>query len=142
MHLCSLGLQFWCKIKTLLQLSESQLLSYIIAHFAFQSGTFKGSQLNWVTLIKEAYAIYMAFCKFLYYVEGSRVIIWCDHAPLKKFLEGRMLNNKVNNWGIELSYFQIDFQYIKGKRNVMADALHKLKKLGSYKPQNPEAEGK
>ena len=28
---------------------------------AYQSGTFKGTQLNWATLTKEAYAIYMAF---------------------------------------------------------------------------------
>ena len=32
---------------------------------AFQSGTFKGSQLNWATLTKEAYAIYMAFQEVL-----------------------------------------------------------------------------
>ena len=38
---------------------------------AYQSGTFKGSQLNWATLTKEAYAIYMAFRKFSFYLEGA-----------------------------------------------------------------------
>ena len=38
---------------------------------AYQSGTFKGSQLNWATLTKEAYAIYMAFRKFSFYLDGA-----------------------------------------------------------------------
>ena len=38
---------------------------------AYQSGTFKGSQLNLATLTKEAYAIYMAFRKFSFYLEGA-----------------------------------------------------------------------
>ena len=82
---------------------------------AYQSGTFKGSQLNWATLTKEAYAIYMAFHKFSFYLEGALTNLRCDHAPLEKFLQGKTLNNKVNNWGIELSNFKIIFQHIKGK---------------------------
>ena len=77
---------------------------------AFQSGTFKGSQLNRATLTKEVYAIHMAFRKFSYYLEGAKTILRCDHAPLCKFLSGKTMNNKVNNWGIELSNFQIEFQ--------------------------------
>ena len=53
---------------------------------AFQSETFKGSQLNWATLKKEAYAIYMACRKFSYYLEGAKTILRSDHAPLQKFL--------------------------------------------------------
>ena len=109
---------------------------------AFQSGTFKGSQLNWATLTKEAYAIYMAFWKFSYYLEGAKIILRCDHAPLKKFLQGKTLNNKVNNWGIELSNFNIEFQHIKGKRNILADALSRLKRLGLYTAQDPEPYGR
>ena len=70
---------------------------------AFQSGTFKGSQLNWATLTKEAYAIYMAFRKFSYYLEGAKTILRCDHVPLCKFLGGKTMNNKVN-WDIELQF--------------------------------------
>ena len=55
---------------------------------AFQSGTFKGSQLNWAALTIEADAIYMAFHRFSYYLEGARTILRCDHVPLQKFLGG------------------------------------------------------
>lgn len=109
---------------------------------AFQSGSFKGSQLNWAALTKEAYAIYMGFRKLSYYLEGAQTILWCDHAPLKKFLAGRTLNNKVNNWGIELSSFHIEFNHIKGKKNVMADALSRLKRLGLYEEVEPEQDDK
>ena len=108
---------------------------------AFQSDIFKGSQLNWATLKKEAYAIYMAFQKYSYYLEGATMLLRSDHAPLRKFLAGKTLNNTVNNWGIELSSFQIFFQHIKGKHNVMADALSRLKRKGLYEAQDPEPEG-
>ena len=107
---------------------------------AYQSGTFKGSQLNWATLTKEAYAIYMAFRKFSFYLEGAFTNLRCDHAPLEKFLQGKTLNNKVN-WGIELSNFKIKFQHIKGKKNVMADALSRLKRLDLYDSQDLEPVG-
>ena len=98
-----------------LESTDSQGANATLHPIAFQSGTFKGSQLNWATLKKEAFAIYMAFHKFSYYLGGAKKILQCDHAPLQKFLEGKTLNNKVNNWGIELSNFQIDIRHIKGK---------------------------
>ena len=108
---------------------------------AFQNGTFKGSQLNWATLKKKAYAIYMAFRKVSYYLEGATTNLRSDHYTLRKFLAGKTLNNTVNNWGIELSSFRIFFQHIKGKHNVMADALSRLKRKGLYIAQDPEPEG-
>ena len=84
----------------------------------------------------------MAFHKFSYYLDGARTVLQCDHAPLQKFLQGKTLNDKVNNWGTERSNFQIDFQHIKGKCNVMADALSRIKRLGLYSPHDPEPDGR
>ena len=83
----------------------------------------------------------MAFRKFSFYLEGAFTNLRCDHAPLEKFLQGKTLNNKVNNWGIELSNFKIKFQHIKGKKNIMADALSRLKHLDLYDSQDPEPVG-
>ena len=38
----------------------------------YMSGLFKGSQLNWACLTKEAYAIYMSVKKLTYYVEDAQ----------------------------------------------------------------------
>ena len=78
------------------------------------SGLFKGSQMNWACLTKEAYAIYMSIKKLAYYFEDADITLRSDHLPLKKFLAKNTLNSKVNNWAIEISPFCITFEYIKG----------------------------
>ena len=47
------------------------------------SGLFKGSQLNWAVLTKEAYAIYMSIRKLTYYLEDAEITLRSDHLPLK-----------------------------------------------------------
>ena len=80
----------------------------------YTSGLFKGSQINWATLTKEAYAIYISIKKLNYYLQAADIILRSDHLPLKKFLEKKTLNTKVNNWAVEISPYKIKFEYIKG----------------------------
>ena len=42
------------------------------------------------------------------------------------FLEQNTLNLKVNRWAIEISPYCIDFQYIKGIKNTLADTMSRL----------------
>lgn len=95
----------------------------------YQSGLFKGSQLNWATLTKEAFAIYMSVKKLAYYLEDADITLRSDHLPLKKFLEQNTLNSKVNNWAVEISPFRIKFEYIKGIKNTLADTMSRLIKI-------------
>ena len=87
----------------------------------FASGLFKGSQLNWVALTKEAFAIYSSIKNLSYYLEDTDIILRSDHLPLKKFLQKNTLNSKVNNWAVEVSPCRIQFEYIKGIKNTLAD---------------------
>ena len=64
----------------------------------YVSGLFRGSQLNWATLTKEAYAIYMSVKKLSFYIDMAKITVRSDHLPLKKFLEKNTMNSKVNNW--------------------------------------------
>ena len=82
------------------------------------SGLFRGSQINWGCLTKEAYAIYMSIKKLTCYLQDADVTLGSDHLPLKKFLVKSTLNSKVNNWAIEISPFWIAFEYIKGIKNT------------------------
>ena len=52
----------------------------------YVSGLFRGSQLNWATLTKEAYAIYLSVRKLSFYLTSTDILIRSDHLPLKKFL--------------------------------------------------------
>ena len=71
---------------------------YKINHpITFASGLFKGSQINWAALTKEAFAIYSSIKKLSYYLEDADIVLRSDHLPLKKFLQKNTLNSKVNN---------------------------------------------
>ena len=69
---------------------------------AFVSGLFRGNQLNWATLMKEAFAIYMSVKKLSFYLTDATILLRSDHKPLEKFLQKNTLNSKVNNWAMEL----------------------------------------
>ena len=81
---------------------------------AYTSGLFRGSQLNWAALTKEAYAIYMAVKKLSFYLDSATITLRSDHLPLKKFLEKNTMNAKVNNWAVELESQNINFEFISG----------------------------
>ena len=92
----------------------------------YVSGLFHGSQLNWATLTKEAYAIYMSIKKLSFYIDTAKKTVRSDHLPLKKFLEKNTMNSKVNNWAVELESQNITFEYIPGIKNTLADTLSRL----------------
>ena len=78
------------------------------------SGLFRGSQLNWAALTKEAYAIYLSVQKLSFYLTNAIVLIRSDHLLLKKFLKQNTMNSKVNNWAVELETYNLKFEYIQG----------------------------
>ena len=93
---------------------------------AYTSGLFRGSQLNWAALTKEAYAIYMSVKKLSFYLDSVQITLRSNHLPLKKFLEKNTMNAKVNNWAVELESQNINFEFIAGTKNVLADTLSRL----------------
>ena len=81
---------------------------------------------------QEAYGVYYAITKWNYYLQGTDIIVQNDHKPLPKFLNGKIANNKVNKWGLELATYSITFKWISGANNKAADCLSHLVEL----PQN------
>ena len=107
----------------------------------YLSGLFRGSQLNWATLTKEAYAIYRSVRKLDSYLEGAVTTVRSDHLPLKKFLIRDTANNKVKNWAMELEGYNLTFEYIKGIKNTLAEAVSRLVKILPDVQLEPEPEG-
>ena len=108
---------------------------------AFVSGLFRGSQLNWAALMKEAFAIYMSVKKLSFYLTDAQILLRSDHKPLEKFLLKNTLNSKVNNWAMELEAFNIQFDYIKGSNNILADTLSCLITIDPDTPLTWEGQG-
>ena len=110
-------------------------------HITYLSGLFKGSQLNWATLTKEAYAIYRSVKKLEPHLDWAYTTISSDHLPLKKFLIRDTANYKVKNWAIDLEGFNLNFEYIKGIMSTPADSMSRLVKILYDAKLEPEPEG-
>ena len=108
---------------------------------AFVNGLFRGSQLNWTALTKEAYAIYISIKKLSFYLIQADALLKSDHLPLKRFLHKNTLNSKVKNWAMELESFNIWFEHIKGQNNILADTLSHLIDIDPDTQLTPEGNG-
>ena len=68
----------------------------------------------------------MSVKKLSFYLDSARITIRSDHLPLRRFLEKNTLNTKVNNWAVELESQNIDFAFISGVQNMLANTLSRL----------------
>ena len=107
----------------------------------YVSGLFRGSQLNWAALTKEAYVIYMSVKKLSFYLTDVEITLRSNHLPLKHFLLKNTLNSKVNNTAVELETFNITFEHISGTKNTLADTLSRIVKVNPDIQSEPEQEG-
>ena len=105
------------------------------------SGLFRGPQINWAALVKEAYAIYMSTRKLDYYLDEVVTTIRSDHLPLKRFLEHKTKNSKVDNWSLDIARYNLQFKYVKGIKNTLVDTMSRLVQLDPTIKQEPELEG-
>ena len=132
----------WAGVLTQVHTTEIEGKAVTADHLvAYVSGLFRGSQLNWAALTKEAYAIYMSVKKLSFYLTDAAVLLKSDHLPLKKFLQKSTLNNKVNNLAMELEVFNIKFQHVSGKTNILADTLSHLVDIDPNARLDPENAG-
>ena len=93
---------------------------------SFLSHAFTKTQCKWSTTEQEAFGVYYAITKWNYYLQGANIIVWNDHKPLTRFLNGKNTNNKVNRWSLELTTYNITFEWISGAKNKAADCLSRL----------------
>ena len=84
----------------------------------------------------------MSVKKLSFYIDTAKITVKSDHLPLKKFLEKKTLNSKVNNWAVELESQNITFEYIPGIWNTLADTLSRLIEMDENIKLQPEEEGK
>ena len=105
------------------------------------SGLFRGPQINWAALVKEAYAIYMSTRKLDYYLDEVITTIRSDHLPLKRFLEHKTKNSKVDNWSLDIAHYNLQFEYVKGIKNTLADTMSRLVQLDPTIKQELKPEG-
>ena len=99
---------------------------------AYFSGSFSRTQQLWNTMEKECYVVYWSTPNFAFYLTGIECILYCDHKPLAPFFTTGMSSAVLDRWALELQQFNIKFQHIQEKKNVVADAISQLRTLGLY----------
>ena len=97
------------------------------------SGTFTAQNRSWCATEKEAYAVLKSVQRFDSYLRGAKFTLRCDHKPLEPFLNRAMKIAKLDRWVMLLQEYDITFVHIRGKDNILADAISMLHTIDAYK---------
>ena len=92
----------------------------------YASMTLNGAQRNYSTTEKELLAIVFALEKFRYYLLGTKVIVYTDHAALRYLLTKKKAKPRLIRWILLLSEFDIEIRDKKGAENLVADHLSRI----------------
>lgn len=117
----------------LVQIANFQVLEDVLAQqvdpLAFLSGAFKGSQRNWSTVEKEAFAILEAVERLRYLlIRPNGFRIYTDHHNLV-FMYGSSASRKLNvqarldRWALKLQSYRFTIEHVPGVKNLWADLL-------------------
>jgi hypothetical protein len=72
---------------------------------------------------KDMLAIMHALEKFRQYLVGGYFVVRIGHNNLRYFLEQRDLNERQQKWVSKVQAYDFDIEHVKGKNNIVADAL-------------------
>ena len=94
---------------------------------AYAAKLFNSAQRNYSTLDRELAGIVYACLHWRVYLEGRAFLIRTDHAPLKYILNPRSkLTPRQVRWAADLREFDFHVEHVKGKDNIVPDALSRL----------------
>ena len=85
----------------------------------FLSRSFRGSELNWSTIEKEAFAIVFAFKRLGHLLQSMPFTLQTDHANLLYISES--CSPKVIRWKLAIQEFRFKIEHVEGEKNVAAD---------------------
>jgi RNase H-like domain found in reverse transcriptase/Integrase zinc binding domain len=91
----------------------------------FYSRKLTPAEMNYTTPDKEMLAIVQMFKKYQHYLRETKylVVVKTDHRNLTYFMTTKELNARQARWAEELTKYNFRIEHVKGKENVVADAL-------------------
>jgi hypothetical protein len=90
---------------------------------AFESRKLRGPERLYSIYDKEMLTIMHALVKFRQYLVGGIFVVRTDHNSLRYFLEQKDLNERQQKWVNKIQAYDFDIEYVKGKKNIVVDAL-------------------
>lgn len=94
---------------------------------AFASRAFTKGEANKATIEQELAAIHWAINYFRPYLYGNKFLVKSDHKPLVYLFAMKNPSSKLTRMRLDLEEYDFEVEYIKGKDNVGADALSRIK---------------
>lgn len=92
------------------------------------------AEVNYSTTEQELLAIVYCFAQWRCYLEGPQVVLHTDHEPLTWLANQKLPNRRQARWLEFLSRFSYEILYVKGDKNVVADALSRQLSPGAGAP--------
>ncbi|XP_068229691.1 uncharacterized protein [Palaemon carinicauda] len=101
---------------------DSEGIEHPVSYF---SRKLNEHQKKYCTIEKEALALVLALQHFEIYVTSSvdPIVVYSDHNPFKFVNKFRYKNRRLTNWSLMLQEYNLTVKHVKGKDNVVADAL-------------------
>lgn len=93
---------------------------------AFMSKKLNAAQRNYNTTELECLAAVLAIKKFRHYIDGYEFELITDHASLKWLMGQKDLSGRLARWSLQLQSHKFTIRHVKGKDNVVADALSRV----------------
>ena len=90
---------------------------------AYASRKLKKHEQLYVTHDLELVAVMLVLKLWRHYIVGQNFELKMDHQILKHLFTQRDLNSRQRRWSEFMSEYDFGISYIKGKENVVADAL-------------------
>ena len=98
-------------------------VAYPIAYVARK---LTSAEVNYTTTEQEMLAMVYCFTQWRCYLEGSRTLLHTDHEPLTWLAKQERPNRRQARWMEFLAGFTYEVLYVKGDRNIVADALSRM----------------
>ena len=95
---------------------------------SFYSKKFNKHQRNYSTVEKECYSLVLALQHFDVYLNVTKhpVLTFTDHNPLVFINRMKNKNQMILRWSLIMQHYNLDIRHIKGRDNVIADALSRV----------------
>lgn len=106
----------------------------------FASKKLNSAQVNYSTIEKELYAIVWAIKEFRLDILGQKFVIKTDHQPLVWAFNLKDPSSRLMRWRLKLAEHDclIEYTYIKGKDNTVADAMSRIQVVTRRQLQNQQ----
>ena len=104
---------------------DSNGVDHPVSYF---SKKFNKQQRNYSTIEKECLALILAIQHFEIYLSSGTfpIVVFTDHNPLSFLHKLKNKNQRLLRWSLMLQEYNLDIRHIKGKDNLIPDALSRV----------------